>query len=162
MPPPDLPAAVSDALAATGVAFEVLDCDPAYADTAAFCERYGYPLTNSANTIVVASTRGPEAYAACVVAADKRLDVNHTVRRTLGFAKVSFADGDATRRLTGMELGGVTVFGLPSELPLLVDEPLLTLDYVILGAGTRSAKIKARPEILAKLPRAEFTPGLSR
>lgn len=159
MPLPDFVAAALDAVATP---FELIDCDPDFADTAAFCDRYGYPLSKSANTLVVASRRGPNVVAACVVAADTRLDVNQTVRRTLGVPKMSFANPDETRRVTGMELGGVTVFGLPSAIPLLVDERLLDLDYVILGAGTRSAKIKAAPSILSELSGVRIVADLAK
>jgi hypothetical protein len=42
---------------ATGVPFEVIECDPALADTAAFCEAYGYSTDISANTIAARPTR---------------------------------------------------------------------------------------------------------
>lgn len=158
----DLPEPVVRALGAVTTPCEVLECDPAFADTAAFCERYGYPLSHSANTIVVAARRGPPSHAACVIAADSRLDVNHRVRRVLELPKVSFADPDETMRLTGMELGGVTVFGLPEGFPLLVEETLFELDYVILGAGSRSAKLKAAPSILTELPGVRVVAGLAR
>jgi prolyl-tRNA editing enzyme YbaK/EbsC (Cys-tRNA(Pro) deacylase) len=153
---------VAAALAALATPSEVLECDPAFADTAAFCERYGYPLSHSANTIVVAARRGPQSHAACVIAADGRLDVNHRVREVLELPKLSFADPEETKRLTGMELGGVTVFGLPDGFPVLVEETLLELDYVILGAGSRSAKIKAAPAILGELPGVRIVAGLAR
>lgn len=147
-----LPPAVSEALA--DKPHDVIDCDPDFADTAAFCERYGYPLANSANTIVVASRRGPQVYAACMVAADRRLDVNHRVRRLLGVPKLSFASAEETRDVTDMEIGGVTPFGLPAELDLLVDAALMPLDYLIVGAGSRDAKIRIAPAVLAGLPTA--------
>lgn len=157
----DLPERVALALGALATPFAVLACDPAFADTAAFCERYGYPLSNSANTIVVATRRGPPSHAACVIAADSRLDVNHRVREVLELPKLSFANPAEAARLTGMELGGVTVFGLPNGFPLLVDETLFELDYVILGAGSRSAKIKAAPQILGELPGVRVVSGLA-
>jgi len=157
-----LPDPVAAALSALGTEFEVLECDPAFADTAAFCERYGWPLSNSANTILVASRRGPQRYAACVVAADRKLDVNQRVRRYLEIPKMSFASAEETVEITGMEIGGVTVFGLPDDLPLLVDEALMELEYVIVGAGSRSAKIKASPQILDSLPHADIVEGLSK
>jgi prolyl-tRNA editing enzyme YbaK/EbsC (Cys-tRNA(Pro) deacylase) len=153
---------VTASLGAVATPFELIACDPEFADTAAFCDRYGYPLSKSANTLVVVSRRGPDVVAACVVAADTRLDVNQTVRRTLGVSKMSFAGPDETKALTGMELGGVTVFGLPSTIALLVDESLLDLDYVILGAGTRSAKVKAAPSILTELPGVQVLAGLAK
>ena len=157
-----LPDYVAGVLSDLGVAVEILECDPDFADTAAFCERYGWPLGNSANTIIVASRRGPQRYAACVVAADRKLDVNQRVRRYLDIPKMSFASAEETTTLTGMEIGGVTVFGLPNDLPVLVDGSLMDLDYVILGAGSRSAKLKAPPAVLASLPHANIVDGLSK
>ncbi|MGH7819733.1 MAG: YbaK/EbsC family protein, partial [Candidatus Binatia bacterium] len=72
-----------------GLPYEWLPIDPEYADTAAFCERYGYPLDHSGNTIIVASKKEPKTYVACVVRADRRLDVNHAVRRLLGVTRLS-------------------------------------------------------------------------
>ena len=100
-----------------GVPFDVLPCDPAHADTAAFCAAYGYPPERAANTIVVASKKEPKQYAACVVLATTRLDVNHAVRDLLGAAKCSFASAEEMRALTGMTVGGVTAFGLPDGPP---------------------------------------------
>jgi prolyl-tRNA editing enzyme YbaK/EbsC (Cys-tRNA(Pro) deacylase) len=98
-------ATVIAALDDHGLAYEVMDCDPDFADTAQFCEAYGVPLENSANAILVAS-RKPEGHnAVCVVLAHTRLDVNGTVRKKLGVRKVSFAPADLTRELTGQEIG---------------------------------------------------------
>ncbi len=115
-------ARVRDSLDALGVPYEVMPIDPAFADTAQFCEKYGIPLANSANTIVVASKKEPKLYCACVVLATTRLDVNHTVRRLMGAARVSFATAEETQALTGMMIGGVTVFALPPDVPLYVDD----------------------------------------
>ena len=163
-PPPESLEAeerVLEAATATGIPYEVVACDPDYADTARFCERYGYPPENSGNTIVVASKKEPKKYAACVVAAHRRLDVNHTVRGLMGGARLSFARSDETAAVTGMLIGGVTVFALPAEIPLYVDEALMGLEYVILGGGSRSCKIVAPPEILRRIANAEVVPGLS-
>ena len=63
----------------------------------------------------------PPRYAACVTLAPYRLDVNRTVRDRLGTRKASFAPAEETAALTGMQIGGVTVFGLPADLPIWVD-----------------------------------------
>lgn len=152
---------VLSALEALGVPYEIMRIDPAYADTAAFCERYGIPLDNSANTIVVASKKEPRQWAACVVKATTRLDVNHAVRRLMGVSKLSFASADETKALTGMMIGGVTVLALPPNLPIYVDDKLTALDWVILGGGSRSWKVKTTPEIFRRLPRATIVSGLS-
>ncbi len=157
----DIQQAVVDHLAGAGLAYELIDCDPELADTAAFCEHYGYPLEQSANTIVVAS-RKPEGHnAACVVLAHTKLDVNKKVRSLLGVRKLSFAPPELTMELTGMLIGGVTPFALPPGLPIWVDSRVMDHDWVILGGGSRSLKIKVDPHIFEKLPGAEVIEALA-
>lgn len=146
---------------ALGVPYEVVSCDPALADTAAFCAAYGYALEESANTIVVVGKGDPPRYAACVVLATTRLDVNRAVRQRFGGRRASFASPDETRAITGMELGGVTVFGLPADLPIWVDARVMQRDRVILGGGSRSWKVAASPAILAALPAVAVVEGLA-
>jgi prolyl-tRNA editing enzyme YbaK/EbsC (Cys-tRNA(Pro) deacylase) len=152
----DIDARVTSSLDRLGVAYEVMTIDPQFADTARFCERYGIPLENSANTIIVASKKEPRRFAACVVKATTRLDVNRAVRRLLDVAKVSFASAEETRELTGMLIGGVTVFALPADLPVYVDEKVMELDWAILGSGSRSSKVRVSPQALRRLPGAQI------
>lgn len=159
------PDPVRDALEAEliklGAPFELLACDPALADTAAFCAAYGYSPNDSANTIVVVGKSDPPRYAACVVLATTRLDVNRAVRARLGVRRTSFASFEEARALTGMELGGVTVFGLPAGLPIWIDQRVIERPEVILGGGSRSWKVKAPPAILLALPGVEVVEGLA-
>ena len=152
---------VRAAAEATGVPFEVIECDPALADTAAFCEAYGYSTDISANTIVVGSKTAPPMYVACVVLATSRLDVNGTVRRKLGARKVSFAPADATAEVTGMVMGGVTMFGLPDGLPIWIDAEVMRRDQIIVGGGSRSLKLLVPAAALAALPGAEVVDALA-
>ena len=140
---------------------EVIPCDPEYADTAAFCERYGYSLEQSANTILVAGKGEPKAFCACVVTADRRLDVNGTVRRRMGVRKASFASAEETVAVTGMMIGGVTPFGLPDGVPIYIDAVVMEQPWVIVGGGDRSSKLKLEPSELAALPNAEVVENLS-
>lgn len=144
-----------------GVAYEVMPCDPALADTAEFCRAYGVDPAESANTILVASRRPPGHNAACVALATTRVDVNGVVRKRLGVSKVSFAPPGLTAELTGMEIGGVTVPGLPEELPVWVDEAVTETPSVVIGAGTRSAKIRLAGSDLIRLPGVDVVPGLA-
>jgi len=145
-----------------GIEYEIVPCDPELADTAAFCEAYGYAPEDSANTIVVAGKSTPPAYAACVVLATTRLDVNGVVRRRLGARKASFASADETRELTGMLIGGVTAFGLPPELPVWVDAAVTGRERIVLGGGSRSCKLLVGPEALLKIPNAEVVDQLAK
>jgi prolyl-tRNA editing enzyme YbaK/EbsC (Cys-tRNA(Pro) deacylase) len=152
---------VKEVLDGLGLPYEVVEIDPAYADTAQFCERYGYPLDRSANTIVVASKKEPRQFAACVALATTKLDVNHAVKRLMGVSRLSFASADETRAVTGQMIGGVTVFALPAELPIYVDEAVVAPDWIILGGGSRSTKIKTAPDVLRRLPNASVVAGLA-
>ena len=152
---------VAASLDALGVPYEVMTIDPDFADTARFCERYGIPLENSANTIVVASKKEPKQYCACVVKATTRLDVNHAVRRLMNASRVSFATAEETTALTGMMIGGVTVLALPPDLPVYVDERVMALDWLILGGGSRSTKIRTSPELFRRLPGTTVVAGLA-
>ena len=148
-------------LDAIGVPYEIVECDPDYADTAAFCEKYGYPPEQSCNTILVASKRGEKKYSACIALAHTRLDVNHKVRDLMEVKRLSFASADETAELTGMMIGGVTPFCLPDDLPVYVDSRIMSLDYVILGGGSRSAKVKIDPEVFNKMPSVQVIEGLA-
>jgi prolyl-tRNA editing enzyme YbaK/EbsC (Cys-tRNA(Pro) deacylase) len=142
---------VIEAADRSGVPYEVIEIDPQFSDTALFCERYGYPVEQTCNTIIVVSKKGPKRAAACVIVANTRLDVNKRVRGLLGVSKASFASAEEMGELTGMEVGGVTPFSLPTELPLYVDERVMNQEWVILGGGGRGIKIKISPEVFVKL-----------
>jgi prolyl-tRNA editing enzyme YbaK/EbsC (Cys-tRNA(Pro) deacylase) len=156
----DIEARVRRALAALDVPYELMVIDPAYADTAAFCAHYGASPEHSLNTIIVGSKREPRQHAACVVKATSRLDVNHAVRALMGVSRLSFASAEETMALTGMMIGGVTLFALPEGLPVYVDDAVMALDYVILGGGSRSLKIRTTPGVFARIPGARIVPGL--
>ena len=144
-----------------GEPYELFACDPALADTAAFCAAYGFDPEESANTIVVIGKSEPPRFAACVTLAPYRLDVNRAVRDRLGTRKASFAPADQTATLTGMQMGGVTVFGLPPDLPVWVDQRVMARERIVLGGGSRSWKVIAPPSILLRLPNVEIVEGLA-
>lgn len=167
---PALPGAMNDAivadtierlLAQSGLDYEVMPCDPEYADTVRFCEHYGYPAEDSVNTIIVKGKTGGERFAACALLAHTRLDVNGCVRKRIGSRRVSFASSEETERMTGMTIGGVTPLGLPADLPLWVDSRIMRRKEVILGGGTRHSKIRVSPAIFERGAEAEIVDGLA-
>jgi prolyl-tRNA editing enzyme YbaK/EbsC (Cys-tRNA(Pro) deacylase) len=136
--------------------------DPDLADTAAFCEAYGFAPEASANCVVVAGRReGVERHAACVVLATTRADVNNVVRRHLDVRKISFARLDDAVRLTGMEFGGITAVGLPAGWPVLVDPAVLAAGEVLMGSGVRGSKLVLPASVLTALPGAQVVPGMA-
>ena len=144
-----------------GLAYEIVACDPALADTAAFCEAYGYAREDSANAIVVLGKSDPPVHVMCLVLADSRLDVNKVVRKRLGVRKCSFASAAETVDLTGMEIGGVTPFGTGDALPLWIDSRVMQRERVIIGGGGRDRKLLVPPATLAAHPRVDVVEGLA-
>ena len=138
------------AIEATGEPYDVIEIDPALADTADFCAAYGYPPGASANCILVASRDDPPQLAAGLALATTRLDVNKRMRKLLGVRKLSFAPAELTREVTGMEIGGVTPFGLPEGLTgrMWADARIAELDRVIVGGGSRALKLWVAPAAL--------------
>ncbi|WP_354527976.1 YbaK/EbsC family protein [Nakamurella sp. UYEF19] len=137
--------------------------DPDLSDTAAFCAHYDVPLSVSANCVVVSGKRGGEVrFAAAVVLATTRADVNNVVRRLMDVRKVSFAPMDEAVNLTGMEHGGITPIGLPDGWPILVDSAVAAAGPVIIGSGVRRSKIVIDGALLGELPGAQIVEGLAR
>ncbi|HET7326868.1 MAG TPA: YbaK/EbsC family protein [Nocardioidaceae bacterium] len=151
-----LAAPVSAALeAGQAPSAQVAPIEPDLADTAAFCAAYDVPMEASANCVIVTGKRGGEArHAACVVLATTRADVNNVVRRYLDTRKASFADTDFATETTGMEYGGITVIGLPTQWPVLIDARVVAAGQVVVGSGIRGSKIVLPATELAALPAA--------
>jgi prolyl-tRNA editing enzyme YbaK/EbsC (Cys-tRNA(Pro) deacylase) len=136
--------------------------DPSLADTAAFCEQYGVLMEDSANCVVIAGRRGElTRYAACVILATTRADVNGIVRKRLDARKASFAPMEDAVALSGMEFGGITPVGLPEGWPILIDRAVLDRDVVVVGSGLRRSKLALPSAALAELPGAEVVDGLA-
>ncbi|MDT8909950.1 YbaK/EbsC family protein [Amycolatopsis sp. PS_44_ISF1] len=141
----------------------VAEIDPGLADTAAFCEAYGSPLEASANCVVVAGKRAGEVrFAAAIVLATTRADVNGVIKRRLDVRKASFAPMDEAVSLTGMEYGGITPVGLPAGWPILVDAAVAAAPELVIGSGIRGSKLLVSGATLAALPNAEVVEGLGR
>ncbi len=153
---------VRESLRKHHVIYRVLECDESFADTASFCEHYGYQANQSANTILVADRRNEQNIVACVLLADSRLDVNKTVCKLMGTKRASFANAEQTIAASGMEIGGVTIFGLPESMSFYVDSRVLEQPEIIMGGGNRSSKLLLAPDELTKLPNQTVIEGLAR
>lgn len=158
----DLHSNVSKALQSHGIEFDVLECKPELADTAAFCEHYGFNLEQAANTILVTSRKtDPVKHAVCVVLGTHKLDVNKAVCKEMGVKRASFADAATTEKLTGMMIGGVTAIGI-DDLPIYVDEAVMAQEKIIMGGGNRSTKLLLAPSELTKVPNAVIVQDLAK
>ena len=152
---------VLESLKDVGATFEVIDCDPSFADTAEFCNNYGYSPNESANAILLEGKAESPVYALCVVLATTRINVNKVARKRLGTRKASFASAEVTKSLTGMEIGGVTPVGLPDDVPIWIDNLVMEAPKVIIGAGSRNAKIYLAPDNLLRFPNTHIVENLS-
>lgn len=162
--PEILAPSVAAALAALPGDVEVLatPIDASLADTAAFCAHYGVPEAASANCVITSGKRaGEERFAAVIVLATTRADVNNVVRRRVDVRKISFTPMDTATGLTGMEYGGITPIGLPVGWPILVDAAVIAAGPVVIGSGLRASKMVVDGADLARLPSAEVIEGLA-
>ena len=89
------------------------------------------------------------------------LAVNNVVGRAMGVGMGWFARAEPVRELTGMEIGGVTPFGLPPEVPVLVDARVMRPAWMILGGGNRSSKLRVAPDVLRAIPSLRVVEGLA-
>ena len=111
--------------------------------------------------ILVKTKTGELKYAACALLATTRLDINKNIRKKLGARKVSFANIEETAKLTSMEIGGVTPVSLPNSLPLWVDSKVMQRNFIVLGGGNRSSKIKISSRIFDYTDNTEIVEGLA-
>ena len=147
---------VRERLQSSAIAADAIPCDAAFADTAEFCAHYDFAPEDVCNTIIVVVKKNPKEYVACLVRSDSRLDVNHKVAAAVAFKRLSFASGEETAQLSGMEIGGVTLVGLPPDMPILIDQRVMERSAVILGGGNRTSKVRVDPKELLKLPKARI------
>jgi len=151
---------VRDYVSLNNIACETLACDPALADTAAFCAHYNVSPGQAANAIIVIGKTTPLRHACCLVLATCKLDVNKKVAHLLGVKRCSFATAEQTIEVTGMEIGGVTPFGLP-DMPVYIDSRVMEQEKVVIGGGNRSSKLLLPPSEIARIINAQVVPDLA-
>lgn len=130
--------------------------DPDLADTATFCKQYNIDPGISANCVIVEAKRSYKTWwAACIILATTKADINGVIRKTLDARKVSFAPMSTAISLTHMEYGGITPIGLPTDWPILIDSQVIQHDQVIVGSGIRGSKILIASQKLQSLTNAQ-------
>jgi prolyl-tRNA editing enzyme YbaK/EbsC (Cys-tRNA(Pro) deacylase) len=135
--------------------------NPDYSDTEDFCAHYQVAARLTANCLIVEGRRGSTITpAACLVPAHARADINGLIRRALGVRTVSLASKDFAVDASGMEYGSITIVGLPTTWPLLIDESLTRLPYLLIGGSLRTSKLLIPGSTLAELPGARIMSSL--
>ena len=134
----------------------VSEIDPDLSDTAAFCEKYEIGLEMSVNCVIVECQRAERTwYAACLVPATARADINGIVRRELDARKISFAPMEKATSLSNMAYGAISPIGLPADWPILVHEEAAKLKHAVIGSGVRQSKLLVPGDLFPKLPNAK-------
>ena len=152
---------VAEALKQYDIEADVFVCEPEFADTAQFCEKYGFKPEESANTILIVNKKNLDQVVACVVLANTRLDVNKKVCQLMETKKASFASAEQTVAKTNMMIGGVVAIGLPKDMQIYIDEKVMNCDKIIMGGGNRSTKLVLKPQELTKLPHVHIIENLT-
>lgn len=134
------------------------------ADTYKWAAEYAIPLEKTANVVVVETRKtrnGERAFAAVLVLADSRADLNGLVKRTVEVSKVSFAPIEKVVEATGgMESGGMSPIGLPADWPLLIDERVIAVSKLYIGSGIRPSKLVVNGSIFHKVSNAQILPNV--
>ena len=155
-----LPSAVASALRDEEVV--VFACLDEHSDTAAFSARYGFALNDCANTLILKYTKDQgEHFAAAVTLGSRRLDINGAVKEALGAKRLTLARREVAMDITAMEFGGITAFGLPAGMRILVDAAVMERQVVVMGAGRRETKLLLSPLALTRLGAVEIGPFAS-
>lgn len=158
----ELDPAVAEQLLQFDVPHRAIAVAPEYGDVTGLRERYGFRPEAIANTLVIAGRTEPIAFAACVVLATSRLDINKRAAALLGLkrGRATFATPEQTAEVTGMMVGGVTVFGLPLSLLVYIDDAVMAREEILMGGGNLSSKLLIDPNTLRRLPNVDVVSGL--
>ena len=151
---------VAAAIKEHGLDVEVLECDPQFADTVAFCEQYKIAPEQTCNAIIVVGKSNPVRYVCGVTLATCKLDVNKAVSGLLQIKRCSFATAEQTLDATSMEIGGVTPIGV-SSIPIYINSRIMECEKIVLGGGNRSSKLLIKPSELKKLPNLQVINDLA-
>ena len=140
-----------DAVAASGVAFEVKRTEPATSaeESAAF---QGIALEDLLRTIVV--RRGEDDYVFVLVPAGRRFDWPK-LRALLGVSRLSLPDADEAHAVTGYERGTITPFGASRAWPVVADASIAGRPRVAIGGGARGVNIHIAADDLVRATRAQ-------
>ena len=99
---------------------------------------------------------GEEQYAMALIAGPDQVSWK-ALRRHFGQSRLTMATADEVLSVTGYPIGAVSPFGMPTQLPVLIDESVTAQQEVSIGSGVRSTTVilqvadllKALPEAIA-------------
>lgn len=71
--------------------------------------------------------------------------------RQLKVKHISPCPAEKADRLTGYQTGGISPFGTKQELPVYVEESILSLEKICINAGRRGLLVEIEPQALVKI-----------
>jgi prolyl-tRNA editing enzyme YbaK/EbsC (Cys-tRNA(Pro) deacylase) len=142
---------VVDAAAVHGLRLQVtrFPADTRTAQDAA--EAIGCPVGAIVKSLVLDSDSGP----LMVLTSGANRVSYGKVEATTGRTGVRRADAQTTRAATSYPVGGVSPFGHPAPLPMLIDRDLLEFEEVWAAAGTPDSVFPIAPDTLRAATRAQ-------
>jgi Cys-tRNA(Pro) deacylase len=145
---------VRDALAALGHEAQVLDTGASTHTAEMAAAAAGCELGQIVKTLV-AYVSGAPLFA--LVPGDRRLDDRLLAARFgVGRKQVKLADAAQVLELTGYPVGGVSPFGTPTTLPVLIDASFERFDVLWIAGGTAAAILPIRRADLVRYVDAEY------
>lgn len=97
-----------------------------------------------------------DSYVMGLMAGDRQVSWG-ALRKYLGVSRVSMANADELRAVTGYEIGAVSPFGLPRPMRILADPGAFAPAEISIGSGVRGLTvILATADLKRALPDAEI------
>jgi Cys-tRNA(Pro)/Cys-tRNA(Cys) deacylase len=133
-----------EAVAAAGVDHRVVRFEPA-GDLVEAAKRRGTTVERILKTMVVRT--GEDEYVLVLVPGDRVIDWA-ALRDHLGLRRLTLADADQAFEATGYRRGTITPFGVPSDVPVIVDSAAVGRGEVSVGAGVPGVAIHLDADVL--------------
>ncbi len=102
----------------------------------------GFPLERTVKTLVVELGQG--SFGLVLAPGDRKVDMKR-VARAFSVKQALMADQATAERMTGYHVGGISPFATRQPLPVLMDEPLLAYEKVMINAGRRGSMLLLAP-----------------
>jgi prolyl-tRNA editing enzyme YbaK/EbsC (Cys-tRNA(Pro) deacylase) len=131
-----------------GDAYEVLEFDAGTRTAADAAAAIGCTVAEIAKSLVF---RGKQSNRPVLVVASGDNRVDETKVAALIGEKISRADADFVREMTGFAIGGVPPVGHATAPLTLIDEDLMKFATIWAAAGTPNAVFQLKPAALAEL-----------
>ncbi|MCK4623249.1 MAG: Cys-tRNA(Pro) deacylase [Desulfuromonadales bacterium] len=71
--------------------------------------------------------------------------------RQLKVKQVTPCPPEKADRLTGYQTGGISPFGTKQQLPIYIEETILSLDNICINGGRRGLLVEIDPQVLSKI-----------